>query len=258
MPCQGCRFRRYVQVVAGLLSCCLAPLIPDASLRAADWIDLCHGDSFSQWQAERYGWSIAGDAILDNADHTRLITSPGAGVLASEGDGADLLTAEEFVDVEFKCEFMVPEGSNSGVKLNGLYEIQIRDTYGQASSNGDSCGGIYPRAELEPRYRLLDAGVPPRVNAARPAGQWQSLELRFYSPRFDAAGKKLADARFERVVLNGEVIHRRAELQHPTGHAWNTKPEVAAGPVMLQGDHGPVAFRHVKIRRLAPPESPLP
>ncbi|RIK74718.1 MAG: DUF1080 domain-containing protein [Planctomycetota bacterium] len=215
------------------------------------WIDLSSADRpLALWRDDRQGWTAAGGAGLDPANDHRLAVTPGSGVIVSDGDGADLLTVDNYRDVEFRCEFMIPKGSNSGVKLNALYEIQIRDMNGQEASNGDSCGGIYPRAELEPRYRLLDAGVPPQVNAARPAGQWQSLELYFYSPRFDAAGNKLANARFERVVLNGKVIHQREELDHPTGHAWNTKPEIPEGPVMLQGDHGPVAFRKVRIRRL--------
>lgn len=220
------------------------------------WIDLSGGEPFAPWQKDHYGWTAGGRAALDAVNPARLALEPGRGVLVSSGEGGDLLTSEHFRDVEFQCEFLIPSGSNSGVKLNALYEIQICDTAAEEKPSGNSCGGVYPRAELEPAYRLLDEGVPPRVNAARPAGQWQKLELRFYSPRFDSAGHKRTNARFERVLLNGELIHERVELRWPTGHAWNTKTEVAEGPLMLQGDHGPVAFRNVGLRRISATDGP--
>lgn len=226
----------------------------DDLLESKEWIELSAGEAeFEQWQEHHGTWSSAGDASLAPRNDKRLAAKPGDGVFLSSGDGSDLLTVEDFQDVELQLEFMVPKGSNSGVKLNGLYEIQIRDTYGQQDLSGDSCGGIYPRAELEPRYHWIDEGVPPLVNASRPAGQWQTLSLRFYSPRFDGRGTRTGKARFEDVVLNGKVVHKSVELEHPTGHAWDTKPEVAAGPLLLQGDHGPVAFRNLKIRRIGFP-----
>ena len=103
-------------------------------------------------------------------------------------------------------------------------------------------------SEERPRYHYLDKGVPPRVNAARPAGEWQSLDIVFRAPRFDARGRKVANARFVRVALNGKVVHQDVEVRHPTGSAWRLKKEVARGPLLLQADHGPVAFRNVRVR----------
>jgi hypothetical protein len=100
-----------------------------------------------------------------------------------------------------------------------------------------------------PRYHHIDDGVPPRVNAARPFGQWQTLDVIFRAPRFDAEGKKVRNARFEKVVLNGQLIHENVDLSSPTGHAWRLK-ERARGPILLQGDHGPVAFRRIRVRAL--------
>ena len=141
--------------------------------------------------------------------------------------------------------------SNSGAKLMGLYEIQILDSFGKKKLSGDDCGGVYPRAEEEPRYHHIDDGVPPRVNACKPAGEWQTLDITFRAPRFQA-GKKVANARFVKVVLNGKVVHENVDLEYPTGAAWRQKKEVAEGPLLLQGDHGPVAFRNVRIRPLPP------
>ena len=152
-------------------------------------------------------------------------------------------------DVEAHFEFKVPKGSNSGVKLEGLYEIQIQDSFGVATPKATHSGGIYPRAEMLPRYHHIDEGTPPRVNAAKKAGEWQTLDLIFRAPRFDGDGKKIKNARFEKVVLNGEVIHENVELKTPTGHAWRQK-EIPRGPILLQGDHGPVAFRKIRVRAI--------
>jgi len=69
----------------------------------------------------------------------------------------------------------------------------------------------------------------------------------FLSPRFDKDGKKVANARVVRAILNGQLIHENQEIETPTGHAWHNK-EMEAGPILLQGDHGPVAFRNFLVR----------
>lgn len=216
-----------------------------------EWIALTGGPSLDTWQEDRTGWSLAGDVKLNSENAERLEAVPGEGVLVSDGDAANFYTRQEFQDVELKCEFFVPEGSNSGVKLNGLYEIQIRDTHDMKELTGDMCGGVYPRAKLEPRYTHIDEGVAPSENAAKPAGEWQTLQLTFYSPRFDDAGKKIENARFEHVLLNEKEVHKQVELLYPTGAAWNMMPEAPRGPLMLQGDHGPVAFRSIQVRPLS-------
>src|SRR5207302_1282285 len=174
---------------------------------------------------------------------------PGSGVLVNGPSGrtGNIVTKQKFGDIEVHLEFMIPKGSNSGVKFEGLYEIQIFDSYGKKKVTASDCGGIYPRAEREPKYHHIDEGTPPRSNAARPAGEWQTLDIIFTAPRFDASDKKIANARFVRVVLNKELIHENVEVKWPTGHAWHNK-EIPAGPLLLQADHGPVAFRNIRVR----------
>jgi Domain of Unknown Function (DUF1080) len=241
-----------IRTAAAFVACCLAAGL--TAVPAADgggWIDLFAGTDLGAWRGPTAGWQVVKAVALDPANPKKLTTEPGEGVLYATGKGKDLLTKRSFADVEVHAEFAVPKGSNSGVKLMGLYEIQIRDTYGipVQKLTGDSCGGIYPRAEEKPKYHHIDAGFPPRVNAARPAGEWQSLDVTFTAPRFDAAGKKTANAVFKKVVLNGKLIHENRDVGTPTGHAY-VKPEVPAGPLLLQGDHGPVAFRDVRVREL--------
>ena len=105
-----------------------------------------------------------------------------------------------------------------------------------------------PRAEREPHYHHIDQGIAPSVNAAKPAGEWQTLEIEFIAPRFDASGKKISNAKFARVVLNKRLIHENVEVAAPTGAAWRLVKEVPRGPLLLQGDHGPVAFRNIQVR----------
>jgi 3-keto-disaccharide hydrolase len=209
------------------------------------------------WQHDHEDWTVAGDAELDTGKPRKLIAKPGQGVLISSLEGQvdfrNLTSRQWFKDLEVHVEFLIPKGSNAGVKLQGLYEIQIRDSHDVKIPNASDCGGVYPRAELEPSYHTIDQGVPPRTNAAKPAGEWQSLDIQFQAPRFDVDGKKTANAHFLKVVLNGQTIHEDIELKWPTGHAWRNKPEVPRGPLFLQGDHGPVAYRNVRVRI---PESP--
>lgn len=225
--------------------------LPGAPAPAAErgWTDLTN---LAVWKGKTDGWVVAGGAKADPKNERRLVSEPGKGVLVNgpKGRAPDLVTRQSFGDVEVHLEFLIPKRSNSGVKLEGLYEIQIYDSHGKKALTGNDCGGVYPRAELKPAYHYLDKGIPPKTNAARPAGEWQTLDVIFLAPRFNSEGKKTANARFVKVVLNGAVIHEDVELKWPTGHAW-TQKEVPTGPLLLQGDHGPVAFRNVRVRPCA-------
>ena len=231
-------------------------LLPILSLAARTdeekgWIELTDLES---WRKPVGDWLPAEGVGVDPQNPRRLSATPGKGILVNgrKGREPDLLSKQTFGDVEVHVEFLVPKGSNSGVKLQGLYEIQICDSWGVKEPKAADCGGIYPRAELKPVYHYLDKGFPPRTNACKRPGEWQTLDIRFQAPRFDADGKKTANAHFVRVVLNGTVIHENVETPTPTGHAWHNK-ETAAGPLLLQGDHGPVAFRNVRVHPYTSP-----
>jgi len=235
-----------------LMTAVLAGTLPSRVVADEEgWIELIDSGAFDAWTPPTGAWAVVGDVRLDPENPKRLVAEPGTGVVYNGPTGRtrNLVTKEAFGDVAVHVEFLIPKGSNSGVKLQGVYEIQIFDSAGKAAPSGSDCGGIYPRAELRPRYHYLDAGHPPRTNAARPAGQWQTLELTFRAPRFDADGRKVADARFETVVLNGQVIHQDVAVATPTGNVWVLKQR-PRGPLLLQADHGPVAFRDVRVRPL--------
>jgi hypothetical protein len=191
-------------------------------------------------------WLVADAVKLDPADAKRFSILPGQGVLVNGANGrtVDLLTEAEFGDVEVHVEFCISKKSNSGVYLMGRYEVQIYDSYGveKDAYPGIECGGIYPRWIDE---RDVE-GHSPRVNASKPPGEWQTFDIVFRAPRFDASGKKSANARVVKVTHNGKVVHENVELTGPTrgGLSDDDKP---TGPLRLQGDHGPVAFRNIRI-----------
>lgn len=239
-----------------LMACTLAL----GALHAEDkpWIELTSSPTARMaWQRLEDDWLVAQEVGLDPANPRKLTGMPGEGILVNSPKqrARDLITKQRFGDVEVHVEFMISRGSNSGVKLMGLYEIQILDSFGKENVTGNDCGGVYPRAEERPVYRQIDKGVPPRVNACLKPGEWQTLDITFSAPRFDSAGKKTANARFVRVVLNGQLIHENQEVEYPTGAAWSRRAETATGPLLLQGDHGPVAFRNVRVRPIEPSSS---
>jgi hypothetical protein len=214
------------------------------------WIELIGSDGLQAWTPAKTDWQVVRSVSLDRENPKKLDPQAGEGEVIYNGPTGktkNIVTKQKFGDIEAHFEFNVPKGSNSGVKFEGLYEIQIADSWGVKKPTASHSGGIYPRAELLPRYHYLDEGYPPKVNAAMPPGEWQTLDVIFQAPRFDTGGKKLANARIVKAVLNGQVIHENVELSSPTGHAWHDK-ESPTGPILLQADHGPVAFRKIRVR----------
>lgn len=224
----------------------------DLSVRAADdgWTDLLKSGPDSPWKEVAKGWIVTSDLSLDPTNPRRLKVRPDTVWVNGEtGRVRDLITKQDYQDCEVHVEFLIGKGSNSGIKFHALYEIQIYDSYGkkQDQLTGNDCGGIYPKAENGPKYTYLDKGIAPKVNACKAPGEWQTLEATFRAARFDEKGEKKENAKIVKATLNGQVIHENQEMLHPTGANY-VKKELKEGPFMLQCDHGPVAFRNVKIR----------
>lgn len=220
---------------------------------AADWEDLLVAGKDSPWKTVDKGWILAADARLESKAGKLLepvdIGKGNVWINGDKGRLKDLITKKDYRDCEAHVEFLLGKGSNSGIKFHAIYEIQLIDKPTEKILSGDSMGGIYPRAEYNPKYTLLDQGIAPKVNAAKPAGEWQTLDVIWQSPRFNEQGAKIQNAKIVKATLNGLVIHENQDLQHPTGSNYKRK-ETAAGPFMLQADHGPTAFRNVRIREL--------
>ena len=206
-------------------------------------------DDLSFFQAPSGNWKIAGNVTADLDKNESLKLKQGKGVLVNDPGGKhgeDLRTAGEYGDFDLHLEFMMARGSNSGIYLQGLYEIQLFDSWAAAHPRFSDCGGVYERwDEARPEGKKGFEGYAPRINAARAPGLWQTMDISFQAARFDAYGRKTANARLIWVIMNGVVIHENLELTGPTRGAWGE--EKPTGPLRLQGDHGPVAFRNIRI-----------
>lgn len=219
---------------------------------AEGWIDLFDGKSLLGWRDDAGPWQAVKGLALAAKDDRRFDIQSGEGVLVNGPDGKahNLFTNAEFGDVDLHVEFVVPRGSNSGVYLQGRYEIQILDSFGVDKPQYSDCGGIYQRWKDNQGYE----GRAPRENASRAPGEWQEFDIAFRAPRFDVQGQKSENARLVKVVHNGVTIHENVELTGPTRAAAH-EDEQPLGPLMFQGDHGPVGLRNLRIRPLdvAPP-----
>ena len=203
------------------------------------------------WKGQRGDtgkWQVVGAVGLDAKDGRTLTTKAGKGIIDNGGRTKNLLSKEEFGDVEAHIEFTVAKGSNSGVYFQGRYEIQVFDSWGVKQAKHSDCGGIYQRWGKNPSGKPGYEGIPPRVNASKAPGQWQSFDVTFRAARFDKDGKKIENAKFVKVVHNGVVVHENRSVTGPT-RAAGFNDEKALGPLMLQGDHGPVAYRNIWIAK---------
>jgi len=141
------------------------------------------------------------------------------GVLQNAKSGANLVSERTFDDFMLRLEFRVPKGANSGVYLRGRYELQVDDAAGREPSS-HHLGGLY-------------GFIAPSRNVARAAGEWQSMEVTL-------VGRMLT------YVLNGTTVICDREIPGITGGALDSA-EGEPGPLLLQGDHGPVEYRNIII-----------
>jgi hypothetical protein len=218
----------------------------------SDWIDLFNGRDLSGWTARgEHEWRVAGGVRLAEDDPKRFAIAAGSGIFVNgeRGRTTDIHTVMEHGSCELHVEFCVAKSSNSGVYLMGQYEIQVLDSWGtpNAELTYSSNGAIYPRWVEETKTNY--DGHAPRTNASRPPGEWQSFDVLFHAPKFDADGNRSEPARFERLLHNGVLIHEHVDCTGPTRGAWVAR-DIARGPLRLQGDHGPVAYRNVRLRPL--------
>ncbi len=213
-------------------------------------------NDLSAFKSQAGNWQIVESVFMDkNIDvykngNGHIKTKPGKGILINLNDASKkdaLITNWNHGDIDIELEFMMPKGSNSGIYLQGRYELQLFDSWGVKHPKFSDLGGIYRNWENTPGNIYM--GKAPLYNAAKAPGLWQTMFISFRAPRFDASGKKIANAKFNIVKINGLTIHENIEIPLPTGGPIS-KEEVAEGPLMIQGDHGAVAFRKIKLRKI--------
>ena len=226
--------------------------LPEVAVPLSDWKPLIPGPDITGWKKPTGDWQMVGEAVKDPANEKAIAVKPGTGTIYNgpKGRTKNIFTEDEFGDAALHVEFMVPKGSNSGVYLMGRYEIQVYDSFGveKDAYPGIECGGIYQR--WDPKRGKGQEGFEgrsPRINASKAPGEWQTFDILFQAPRFDAAGKKTANARFVKVLHNGQVIHENIEVTGPT-RAAAFADEKPTGPLTIQGDHGPVAYRNLRLQ----------
>lgn len=206
-------------------------------------------NDLSAFKNPSINWTIEG-GITGNFNGNTLTPTSGKGVMLCTLRNPrltrtdDLYSVMEHGDLKMSLDFMIPKGSNSGLYLQSRYEVQIVDSWLKKVPNDEDCGAIYHRWD-ESRGKGNEGyeGHRPRQNAVKAPGLWNHLEVDFKAPTFDATGKKLTNARFNRVLLNGVLIHENIELLGVTRGA--VLQEVAKAPFRIQGDHGQVAFKNM-------------
>ena len=183
-----------------------APVLPDkddGTWKRGDPVNLFNGRDLTGWQAlpttRTAGWTVK-DALLTNL--------PGA---------VDLVSEKKFQNFELHVEVLIGPRSNSGIGLRGRYEVQILDDYGRLPTL-HSNGALYSR-------------IAPVVNASKPAGEWQTFDIRLI-------GRQVS------LTLNGARVIDKGTIEGLTAIATDPN-EADPGPITLQGDHGLVQFRKI-------------
>jgi len=191
-----------------------APIVIRAADGEKDFTPLFNGKDLSGWHLRHANgnpsWSVQPGGVLKNT-------------VEKGTHGTDLVTDKKFWNFTVRYEYMTPDNSNSGFYLRGRHEIQILGDHksGQATISGN--GSIY-------NFKAPDKFV------TKPAGEWQTAEATII-------GNKIT------VVMNGVTIHNNVECNKPTGSEIDDKVN-EPGPIFLQGDHGTVSFRNIRIKEL--------
>lgn len=205
----------------------------------SDAIVLFDGTDLSQW---RHGGGAAAKWKVENGF---MEVTPKSGSLRTKG---------QFADFQLHIEFATPaqvDGNsqgrgNSGILFNGIYEVQVLDSYDNKTYPDGQCGGLYGQ-------------TPPLANASKKPGEWQSYDIIFESPRW-GADQKIAKKANVTVIHNGVVLHHRREFQGTTPHQANgnyNKPHAPEVYIELQDHNNPMRFRNVWLRKLGEYDQPV-
>lgn len=204
----------------------------------------------SAFETKGENWKVAGDIYIDYENDQSFEVTEGNGILVNEminGENAGLASKFEHGDLEMSLEFMLPKGSNSGIFLQGRYEIQLFDSYGIENMSSSDLGSIYSRwDDSKPEGQKAYDGHPATTNASKAPGLWQQMKFYFRAPRFNKEGIKVKNAQIEHLYLNGVKIQDNIDLSGPTRGGNETEVEYA--PLLIQGDHGNIAIRNIKYK----------
>jgi hypothetical protein len=194
----------------------------------SDAVVLFDGKDLSKWESP--AWNVE-DGYME--------VIPGKG---------DLVSKEKFGDVQLHVEWATPavvrgnsQGrGNSGILMQGRYEVQVLDSYENRTYADGQAGAVYGQ-------------WPPLVNASRKPGEWQTYDIIFEAPRFE--GEKLTKPAHLTVIHNGVLVQLHQEVMGPTMHRQLAKyvPQPAEDSLKLQNHGNPVRYRNIWIRRITAP-----
>ncbi len=210
-----------------------------------DAVLLFNGKSLDDWTVkgndpDKSKWEV-GTAKM-SAENPKMLVSTGASgeminLAAKHGDSIDIFSNRKFGDCLIELQVMVPQGSNSGIYVMGEYEIQVLDSWGRQEMTGGDMGAVY-------------GAKPPGANASKKPGQWQRYVIDFRAPKFGSPEDKVQNARFMKVELNDRPLHEDLEMTKGSTGGALKGTESPRGPLMFQGNHGPVAYRNIVVKRL--------
>ena len=223
-------------------------------------------NNLDAFQQSGKNWIISSDAGADFNKEGEIHSISGTGAvvnMVSPKNHSHLITKESFGDIVLELDFMMAKNSNSGVYLQGRYEVQLFDSWANPNPTFSDCGGIYQRWD-DRRGKNNEGfeGIAPLMNAAKAPGLWQHLKVIFRAPKFNTKGEKISAAIFEQVYLNGALVQAQVKVTGPTRSSFY-EDEQPTGPLMLQGDHGNVAFRNISFstpeitKKTKLPENPI-
>jgi len=212
------------------------------------WLRLCYGDAFQLWHGT--GWQLV-DVDLDTTDPTKLATREGVNSLVSPASWPTAGGAPAFVskllfgDVRLRFEFMLPEGGRALLRLQNAYDVLLAATPDERATTLESCGAL--------RFAGNEAGRAPINPCFRAAGEWHQMDLTFRAPRFDDAGKKIANARIVRAMVDDVLLHDEVEFPGPGDGV--TIPEESEAPFSFLPLNGQLALGNIRAKP-ADPEPP--
>ncbi len=219
----------------------VAKIVPPPPARESEdegWLRLTYGDATNLWDFR--GWELC-EAELDRADPTRFQVRPGVSHLVNTGpDPTNYLSKPVFGDAKIHVDFTLPQGGRSGLFVQGRYGILFADSKDADLLTHDHCGAVIGGSN--------SPGRPPALHAYRGPGELHEVDVDFRAPRFDAEGRKIENARFLRVRIDDVLVQENVELPGPSAGALG--PEVAEGPIVVVGEHGPVAIGNVQAKPL--------
>lgn len=202
-------------------------------------------------------WQVAENIVVHPDKSNTFIITKGTGILLNQPGrkrlGTDLITQDQYGDLDLELDFLLTDGSDSGIIFGDAYELELKDSWGTQFITSAVNGGIHWKHSDTGEQRFY--GSAPRQNVSKAPGLWQHLKVSFQAPRFDENGEKIENGKFLYVELNGVTVQENVELFAPAEDGVAAKEEHTA-PLRIQGDN-PIAFRNIKATKYGKPRPEL-